>query len=44
MAQKIARLKKEMQILNDSPPTGVVCWPEEDKIDKINAGTLLVYK
>ncbi|KAK8739736.1 hypothetical protein OTU49_003169 [Cherax quadricarinatus] len=37
MAQRLGRLKRECQQLQQSPPAGVSCWPEGDKLDVFSA-------
>ncbi|XP_071524680.1 ubiquitin-conjugating enzyme E2 T-like [Panulirus ornatus] len=37
MAQRLGRLKRECQLLQESPPSGVSCWPEGDKMDVFSA-------
>jgi ubiquitin-conjugating enzyme E2 T len=35
---KLNRMKKELKILNDSPPPGISCWlKDEDKLDVLEA-------
>ncbi|XP_045605566.1 ubiquitin-conjugating enzyme E2 T isoform X2 [Procambarus clarkii] len=37
MAQRLGRLNRECQQLQESPPAGVSCWPEGDKLDVFSA-------
>ena len=38
MARSIARMKKELSMLQKDPPHGVSCWPvSEDKLDRWEA-------
>uniref|UniRef100_A0A0L8G9M0 UBC core domain-containing protein n=1 Tax=Octopus bimaculoides TaxID=37653 RepID=A0A0L8G9M0_OCTBM len=36
------RMKKELQMLKDSPPPGIACWPKGDSIESLEA--LSVYQ
>eukprot|EP00106_Octopus_bimaculoides_P015496 XP_014782938.1 PREDICTED: ubiquitin-conjugating enzyme E2 T-like [Octopus bimaculoides] len=31
------RMKKELQMLKDSPPPGIACWPKGDSIESLEA-------
>ncbi|KAK3103490.1 hypothetical protein FSP39_019593 [Pinctada imbricata] len=35
--QRSARMKKEIQMLQQSPPHGISCWCKDDKIDHLEA-------
>ena len=35
--QRTARMKKEIQMLTESPPFGISCWPTGDNIDRLEA-------
>ncbi|XP_045176867.2 ubiquitin-conjugating enzyme E2 T-like isoform X2 [Mercenaria mercenaria] len=35
--QRTARMKKEIQMLTESPPYGISCWPNGDSIDRLEA-------
>ncbi|XP_033752814.1 ubiquitin-conjugating enzyme E2 T-like [Pecten maximus] len=38
--QRLSRMKKEIQMLSQSPPHGISCWPKDDKIDELEAQIL----
>ncbi|XP_021348128.1 ubiquitin-conjugating enzyme E2 T-like isoform X1 [Mizuhopecten yessoensis] len=38
--QRASRMKKEIQMLSESPPHGISCWPKDDKIDQLEAQIL----
>lgn len=38
--QRLARLKREVEMLRDSPPHGITCYPVEENITKFEASTL----
>ncbi|KAK3591859.1 hypothetical protein CHS0354_005060 [Potamilus streckersoni] len=38
--QKLARMKRELQLLTQSPPHGISCWAKEDQLDKLEAQIL----
>jgi len=33
---RLARLKKELELLEKDPPHGICCWPEQDQIDRLS--------
>ncbi|XP_069133750.1 ubiquitin-conjugating enzyme E2 T-like [Argopecten irradians] len=35
--QRLSRMKKEIQMLSESPPHGISCWPKDEKIDELEA-------
>ncbi|KAL3842404.1 hypothetical protein ACJMK2_020439 [Sinanodonta woodiana] len=38
--QKSVRMKRELQLLTQSPPHGISCWAKEDQLDKLEAQIL----
>ncbi|KAL5006785.1 hypothetical protein ScPMuIL_015591 [Solemya velum] len=35
--QRSVRMKKEIQMLSQSPPHGISCWPEGNSLDRLEA-------
>ena len=35
--QRSMRMKKEIKMLTESPPHGISCWAQDDKLDKLEA-------
>ncbi|XP_046338739.1 ubiquitin-conjugating enzyme E2 T-like [Haliotis cracherodii] len=35
--QRNVRMKREIQMMSESPPHGISCWPKDDKIDHLEA-------
>ena len=42
MSQQVfaARVAKELKLLEESPPDGVVAWPKHDSLQELEAGNL----
>ena len=38
--QKAARMKKELAMLESSPPPGASCWTVQDKLDQLEAAII----
>jgi hypothetical protein len=41
--QRSARMKKEIQMLSESPPFGISCWPTGDSIDRLEASLYIFH-
>ena len=35
--QRVARLKRELKMFQESPPFGVSCWAKEDSLEELEA-------
>ena len=42
--QRIARLKRELKMFQESPPFGVSCWAKEDSLEELEARKKLFIK
>ena len=40
--QRLARMKRELQMLQQSPPHGISCWAKVDNIEQLEARKLII--
>ena len=42
--QKSTRMKRELKQLQDKPPTGISCWPKENRVDQLEASKCVLQR
>lgn len=40
----VARMQRELEILEKDPPPGISCWPKGDSITELEAGNKILFK
>ena len=40
--QRLARMKRELEMLQKSPPHGISCWAKVDNIEQLEARKLII--